>query len=484
MGASLGGLVATYAALSRPDVFGLCGAQSPAYQWQKGAILDLARTLPRAAVRIHIDSGTMRDALEQSQRMVEVLTGRGYAVRLQTSPEGHNWGNWRARIDDLLEYLFASPPLDRIGIPAGPTSREFSFTNKETAFYYGLTGAPQRTSWMGFHVAGRKLFDDYAINLDGRPLDRSTAATTVYPDRLVRKYPGGISEEFSLADSLPLCWVTVRTPRPASVTFSMIRSDGASAGDLEFSSAGDAAAVATAGGRAPGGSSPSWIAMHSPGAQLQQGGPLPRNAPVSLVTPPTTLHTAVFAAGNDPAETVTLARLSVARLGDLAAARRRRMERLIERTAVTSSDPGFDAALSWSVLSLDALIMRQGKKGIFAGLPWFTNYWGRDSFISLPGAVLVTGRFREAREILLSFSSFQQLDTSSSDHGRIPNIVDPGQRGLQHRGRDPAVRDDGMGVRGPLRRHGLRVDHLSDHRPVDRRHAPPPYRLARLPLPR
>lgn len=380
LGASLGGLVATYAALSRPDVFGLCAAQSPAYQWQKGAILDLARTLPRAAIRMYIDSGTMRDALDQAQRMTDVLAARGYAVRFQTSPEGHNWGNWRAKIDDLLEFLFASPPLDRLGIPAGPTSREFSFTNKQTAFYYGLTGAPRRTSWMGFHVAGRKRFDDYAINVDGRPLDRSTAAATVFPDRLVRRYPGGITEEFSLADSLPLCWVTVRTPGPASVTFSVIRSTGASAGNFEFSTLTDSA----------------------------------------------TLHTAVFAAGNDPDESVALTRVSVSRLGEFAAARRRRMEQLIERTAVTSSDPRFDAALAWSVLSLDALIMNQGKKGIFAGLPWFTNYWGRDSFISLPGAVLVTGRFREAREILLSFSSFQQLDTSSSDYGRIPNIVDPG----------------------------------------------------------
>jgi len=45
-----------------------------------------------------------------------------------------------------------------------------------------------------------------------------------------------------------------------------------------------------------------------------------------------------------------------------------------------------------------------GGKGIFAGLPWFNNYWGRDTFIALPGATLVTGRFDEARSILRSFA--------------------------------------------------------------------------------
>ena len=68
-------------------------------------------------------------------------------------------------------------------------------------------------------------------------------------------------------------------------------------------------------------------------------------------------------------------------------------------------------------------MMNQVAKGIFAGLPWFNNYWGRDKYISLPGATLVQGRFTEAKEILNSFAAFQQLDSTSTDYGRIPNIV-------------------------------------------------------------
>ena len=99
------------------------------------------------------------------------------------------------------------------------------------------------------------------------------------------------------------------------------------------------------------------------------------------------------------------------------------MEQLLNDSWVKTDDGRFDMALAWAKLSLNALIMNQVTKGIFAGLPWFDNYWGRDTFISLPGATMVTGRFDEAKSILRSFALYQQTDTSSTDYGRIPNII-------------------------------------------------------------
>ena len=50
---------------------------------------------------------------------------------------------------------------------------------------------------------------------------------------------------------------------------------------------------------------------------------------------------------------------------------------------------------------------------ILAGYPWFTE-WGRDTMISLPGLLLSTGRFDEARGILLRY-------IECADGGMIPN---------------------------------------------------------------
>ena len=91
-----------------------------------------------------------------------------------------------------------------------------------------------------------------------------------------------------------------------------------------------------------------------------------------------------------------------------------------------SDDPRLTEALRWLQLTTDSLVTRQRGDGIYAGLPWFNEYWGRDSFISLPGATLVTGHFEEARAILTSFAEFQDLDRASRFYGRLPNIVKPG----------------------------------------------------------
>jgi len=52
---------------------------------------------------------------------------------------------------------------------------------------------------------------------------------------------------------------------------------------------------------------------------------------------------------------------------------------------------------------------------LIAGYPWFGD-WGRDTFISLRGLCLATGRYREAQKILLSWA-----DTVSQ--GMIPNRI-------------------------------------------------------------
>ncbi len=88
---------------------------------------------------------------------------------------------------------------------------------------------------------------------------------------------------------------------------------------------------------------------------------------------------------------------------------------------ITTGKNEFDKALRWAAFSGWNLVTREYGLGIWAGLPWFRDNWGRDTFIALPGILLVTGHFAEAREIIRTFAQRQNTDPLSSDFGRIPN---------------------------------------------------------------
>ncbi|HZW08990.1 MAG TPA: amylo-alpha-1,6-glucosidase [Phycisphaerales bacterium] len=77
----------------------------------------------------------------------------------------------------------------------------------------------------------------------------------------------------------------------------------------------------------------------------------------------------------------------------------------------------------------DAYIVRRGiASTIIAGYPWFTD-WGRDTFISIRGLCIATGRLEEARQILTEWSRAQVeglLPNRFPDVGEAPefNSVD------------------------------------------------------------
>lgn len=61
----------------------------------------------------------------------------------------------------------------------------------------------------------------------------------------------------------------------------------------------------------------------------------------------------------------------------------------------------------------DFIVDRGSGKTIIAGYPWFAD-WGRDTFISLPGLCLTTGRFDEAKKMIAAFAPYV-------DEGMVPN---------------------------------------------------------------
>lgn len=88
-----------------------------------------------------------------------------------------------------------------------------------------------------------------------------------------------------------------------------------------------------------------------------------------------------------------------------------RAEGLLERAGSS------DALTGRLALSADHFLVRRASTGymtILAGYPWFAD-WGRDTMIAFTGLTLATGRFEEAREVLLSFAKYVS-------RGMIPNV--------------------------------------------------------------
>ena len=85
-------------------------------------------------------------------------------------------------------------------------------------------------------------------------------------------------------------------------------------------------------------------------------------------------------------------------------------------------------------VSADAFITRRDSTGgmtIVAGYPFFGD-WGRDTMIALPGCLLSTGRFEEAKSVLRTFLAYEK-------DGLAPNLFPEGQAKPRYNTADAAL---------------------------------------------
>jgi glycogen debranching enzyme len=285
-----------------------------------------------------------------------------------------------------------------VTVPAG-ANRAVSFTNHRSAFYYTQTHVndhPEHSWFRGFNVAGRRMFGDYRVTVDGVQLDPAQSlSVSVRPDAMVRTYPNGVIETLRLYDDRDVVGVEIQGatgPTELSLAGETVQPDGAVDGVQFYAVTGD---------------TPS-----APAEMLA----VSRRADTFLVCAGAT-HDAARDLCSEASQAEPAWRDD----------RRARLERAINGPQfVLTDDAALTESLRWIALTTEQLLTRQRGDGIYAGLPWFPEYWGRDSFIALPGAALVTGQFETARAILISFARFQDRDPASRFYGRMPNIVKPG----------------------------------------------------------
>ncbi len=293
-------------------------------------------------------------------------------------------------------------------------NREYSYTDKQDAYYYGRTHARVNNDWFsGWNVRTRRIFRDYHLLVDGEPLDRTQATATVFPHLLRREYRE-VTEEMALFDFHRVLSISLEAGEAQTLSISLI-------GDaIQFEKYEDAIA----------------FFRHREYPDILLGATVRNSAGTAAIEKDSLTYLQADAASQgffialDSTESAVVNLLAEAQQNHeaWAAERQGRMQRLItELNYFESPDTQLTHAIRWNTLTLDQLITRQTGYGIYAGLPWFNDYWGRDLFISLPGACLVTGQYEVARKILLDFAKYQNTDERSPNYGRVPNRLRPGE---------------------------------------------------------
>jgi glycogen debranching enzyme len=300
--------------------------------------------------------------------------------------------------------------LDRMKISvSAAANRPVSFTNKEAAYYYTQTHLNNHPEWAwfeGMNIAKNRIFSGYQLFVGGKKLDTQQAKVSVYPHKLVRSYPTKWVEELQLVDYKNII-------------------------DVSLNGANEQIGIALQGEKVHYLYSKNNLAFFSPnegnytiavGAKTD----MPIEIKNNIVYTSAQSKGFFVAVGKTEAEAAAVLTSTRPAIAKLEKERAQRMHNYLStNTYLLSNNDSLTLAMNWIQSTMDQLVTKQQGNGIYAGLPWFNEYWGRDEFISFPGAVLITGQFETARKILKSFAEYQNTDKNSKFYGRVPNIVNP-----------------------------------------------------------
>jgi enterochelin esterase family protein len=123
MGASFGGVAALHAAWRHPGSFGRLLLQSGSFAFadighhRRTATFDpvarfvneFRRRPGRPAERMYLSCGIYESLIYENRSLVPLLRHHGIEVRYEEVRDGHNWENWRDRLQSALTWLFPGP---------------------------------------------------------------------------------------------------------------------------------------------------------------------------------------------------------------------------------------------------------------------------------------------------------------------------------------------------------------------------------------
>jgi glycogen debranching enzyme len=292
--------------------------------------------------------------------------------------------------------------FDAMAIPVAPGQQSrFIAGDNVDGYFEGYTQSYERGH--GYVTRSATVFQNYASFVDGARNDRTSSSEQVLPYGHRVRYPNGASEEMALLSKKHAIAMTVTSKTAATLAIQpMLTSAGAVArdGDVLVVEAGASQFVAIAVDR-----------------------PFTADARLTIASAqPTRTLTVIAAFGASAAEAAQRARQLV-RTKPIEA-ERKSLYQALTKSYLATSDAEYNKALNWAKAASKMFVVEEFGAGIWAGLPWFRDNWGRDTFIAVPGTLLVSGQFDTAKAVLSNFARYQNLrEPRDANYGRIPNRV-------------------------------------------------------------
>jgi len=146
---------------------------------------------------------------------------------------------------------------------------------------------------------------------------------------------------------------------------------------------------------------------------------IPGNYLIKLILPPKKSNSIIFVFGFGEKESIASKNLeqTISNLDELIKERKNEIESLFEKNKIKTNFENLEDLFRISLLGLNSLFMEfPFGKNLIAGLPWYIEFWGRDSLWSSLGLIEI-GEFEKVKEILETFSKFEKNEM-------IPNFID------------------------------------------------------------
>jgi hypothetical protein len=300
--------------------------------------------------------------------------------------------------------------IDDLAIPVLAGSRSYMQSDRGGAFLTGVVGGGEgggRVDGDSWSVEGVEVLKRVQVEwaegvLSAERLD----SARILPFETTRYYRGGSSVSVSAVEAagsggVHAFVVRAALPHPGSVTLHASPGAGSAApgpGHLwAWQLAGGGSVLVTAG---------SECSVRADGVSLD--GPGKATFLVCALPP-----------GADRG----IASLLYGRADSLLAARRMRMENLLNTSYFRTSDDTLDRAVHWMMLALDALMVDGRDTFAVSGLPWDGSIDVRDNAQSIAGLGLATGDYPRTAAILRSLSRYQDTLRRSGTYGRLPDRI-------------------------------------------------------------